>query len=196
MTVEYGLQNMKMHIQWAESCIRRLQEDADWSWRLISASAARLKDRKGVRGLWRFWQSMEALRAAAAIPGSWPGAFWKGWERGWQGKGLRAQRPRSQDGWTEETGIEIEEIQVNRLEIRPCLGCFSCWDKTPGKCCIQDDMREVIQKLLWADVTVWSFPLYYYLTGSCSLPRFCYHYTPYGYLIVYILYPLWVFVNV
>lgn len=79
-----------------------------------------------------------------------------------QGKGLRAQRPRSQDGWTEETGIEIEEIQVNRLEIRPCLGCFSCWDKTPGKCCIQDDMREVIQKLLWADVTVWSFPLYYY----------------------------------
>ncbi len=29
MTVEYGLQNMKMHIQWAESCIRRLQEDAD-----------------------------------------------------------------------------------------------------------------------------------------------------------------------
>lgn len=62
--------------------------------------------------------------------------------------------------WAEET--EIQEIQVSRLEIRPCLGCFSCWDKTPGNCCIQDDMREVIQKLLWADVTVWSFPLYYY----------------------------------
>lgn len=57
---------------------------------------------------------------------------------------------------------EIEEIQVNRLDIRPCLGCFSCWNKTPGTCCIQDDMSEVIRKLLWADVTIWSFPLYYY----------------------------------
>lgn len=58
--------------------------------------------------------------------------------------------------------FEAEEIEVGRLDIRPCLGCFACWDKTPGNCCIQDDMREVIGKLLWADVTIWSFPLYYY----------------------------------
>ncbi|MDD6492023.1 MAG: NAD(P)H-dependent oxidoreductase [Firmicutes bacterium] len=59
-------------------------------------------------------------------------------------------------------GVQVEEIQVNRLDIKPCLGCFSCWDKTPGKCCIQDDMQEIISKLLWADVTIWSFPLYYF----------------------------------
>lgn len=58
--------------------------------------------------------------------------------------------------------VHIEELQVNRLNIKPCLGCFSCWNKTPGKCCIQDDMQEVIAKLLWADVTIWSFPLYYF----------------------------------
>lgn len=58
--------------------------------------------------------------------------------------------------------FEAEEIQVNQKDIRPCLGCFSCWSKTPGVCCIQDDMREVIQKLLWADITLWSFPLYYF----------------------------------
>lgn len=58
--------------------------------------------------------------------------------------------------------VQTEEIQVSRLELKPCLGCFSCWDKTPGQCCIQDDMAEVITKLLWADVTIWSFPLYYY----------------------------------
>lgn len=62
----------------------------------------------------------------------------------------------------EEASLEIEEIQVNRMEIQPCLGCFSCWSKTPGSCCIEDDMQRVIQKLLWADVTIWSFPLYYY----------------------------------
>lgn len=58
--------------------------------------------------------------------------------------------------------FETEELRVNQLEIHPCLGCFSCWGKTPGSCCIQDDMSQVIQKLLWADVTIWSFPLYYF----------------------------------
>lgn len=61
-----------------------------------------------------------------------------------------------------ESTFEVEEIFVNRQEIRPCLGCFSCWSKTPGICCIQDDMQDVIRKLLWADVTIWSFPLYYF----------------------------------
>ncbi len=58
--------------------------------------------------------------------------------------------------------LEMREVAVNRLNIRPCLGCFSCWNKTPGKCCITDDMAGVIENMLWADVTVWSFPLYYF----------------------------------
>lgn len=57
---------------------------------------------------------------------------------------------------------EIRELAVGCLNIRPCLGCFSCWSKTPGQCCISDDMEQVIQKLLWADITIWSFPLYYF----------------------------------
>lgn len=57
---------------------------------------------------------------------------------------------------------EMETVYVNRLSIHPCLGCFSCWNKTPGKCCIQDDMQEIIEKLIWADIIVWSFPLYYF----------------------------------
>ena len=56
--------------------------------------------------------------------------------------------------------VFVEEIQVNRLELKSCLGCFSCWNKTPGECVIKDDMKSVIDKFLWADVTVWSFPLY------------------------------------
>lgn len=56
----------------------------------------------------------------------------------------------------------LEELQVNRLDIRPCLGCFSCWSKTPGQCCIHDDMSGVLEKLLRADVVIWSFPLYYF----------------------------------
>lgn len=57
---------------------------------------------------------------------------------------------------------EIETLNIGSLNIKPCLGCFSCWNKTPGECCIHDDMRGVIDKILWADVVVWSFPLYYF----------------------------------
>lgn len=58
--------------------------------------------------------------------------------------------------------VEVREMAVNHLDVRPCMGCFSCWNKTPGKCCITDDMGGVIENMLWADVTVWSFPLYYF----------------------------------
>ena len=57
---------------------------------------------------------------------------------------------------------EIETLNIGSLNIKPCLGCFSCWSKTPGECCIRDDMQGVINKILWANVVVWSFPLYYF----------------------------------
>lgn len=57
---------------------------------------------------------------------------------------------------------EIFETDLTQADIKPCSGCFSCWNKTPGKCCIKDDMQTVLEKMLWADVTIWSFPLYYY----------------------------------
>lgn len=57
---------------------------------------------------------------------------------------------------------EIETLNIGSLNLKPCLGCFSCWNKTPGECCIHDDMQGVIDKILWADVVVWSFPLYYF----------------------------------
>ncbi len=66
------------------------------------------------------------------------------------------------EGMTGGEAAETREMAVSRLNIRPCLGCFSCWNKTPGKCCISDDMAGVIENMLWADVTVWSFPLYYF----------------------------------
>lgn len=62
----------------------------------------------------------------------------------------------------EDRTAEIRERAVCKMDIHPCLGCFSCWNRTPGKCCIQDDMEQVIRDLLWADLTVWSFPLYYF----------------------------------
>ena len=57
---------------------------------------------------------------------------------------------------------EIEQLDVLKLDIKGCRGCFACWKSTPGKCCIRDDMTSVLLKFLWADVIIYSFPLYYF----------------------------------
>lgn len=68
----------------------------------------------------------------------------------------------TQEEGTRGQAPTVETLSVSSLNIKPCLGCFSCWSKTPGTCCIHDDMQGVIDKILWADVVVWSFPLYYF----------------------------------
>jgi multimeric flavodoxin WrbA len=55
-----------------------------------------------------------------------------------------------------------ETIAVADTKIAPCLGCFSCWRKTPGVCVIHDDMGEVSSKIIAADIIIWVFPLYYF----------------------------------
>lgn len=57
---------------------------------------------------------------------------------------------------------EIERLDISKMDIQPCLGCFSCWKDTLGECCIHDDMQMILSRLLWADLTIWSFPLYYF----------------------------------
>ena len=57
---------------------------------------------------------------------------------------------------------EVHECCIRDKNIKSCLGCFACWNKTPGTCCLGDDMADVIADLLWADVIIWSFPLYYF----------------------------------
>ncbi len=66
------------------------------------------------------------------------------------------------DGLKQASDVELREVAVSRLTVKPCLGCFSCWNRTPGTCCIQDDMPGVIENMLWAEVVIWSFPLYYF----------------------------------
>ncbi len=57
---------------------------------------------------------------------------------------------------------QIEYIHVGECKIEHCKGCFACWNKTPGKCIIRDDMDNILAKLIAVDSIIWSFPLYYY----------------------------------
>jgi multimeric flavodoxin WrbA len=41
--------------------------------------------------------------------------------------------------WADGKGHEISFAIASSLELKPCLGCFGCWLKTPGLCVIKDD---------------------------------------------------------
>lgn len=57
-------------------------------------------------------------------------------------------------------GATVETINVYDLNVKPCLGCFTCWVKTPGECVQRDDMDTVLPKLAEADIVVFGTPVY------------------------------------
>ena len=57
---------------------------------------------------------------------------------------------------------DAEIIDVCKLDIKGCIGCFTCWTKTPGECVLKDDMKNILPKIIAADVVIWSYPLYYF----------------------------------
>ncbi len=63
-------------------------------------------------------------------------------------------------GFPESVGIET--VELHKLDIKPCLGCYSCWGKTNGRCVINDDMQALREKILSADIIIESFPLYFF----------------------------------
>lgn len=63
-------------------------------------------------------------------------------------------------------GHNIDIVNIRSMNINHCNGCFACWNVTPGKCVIDDDMNDIIEKYIKADIIIWSFPLYYYSMPS------------------------------
>ena len=60
-----------------------------------------------------------------------------------------------------ESGNEVEKIRVAEKKIGYCSACYFCRDHG-GACAIKDDMAEVLQKMIDADVIVLSSPVYFY----------------------------------
>jgi multimeric flavodoxin WrbA len=59
-----------------------------------------------------------------------------------------------------DAGADVELLHVKDLDIHPCLGCFACWIKTPGRCVQEDDMAALLARLREADIWVLATPLY------------------------------------
>ncbi|MEJ2642609.1 MAG: NAD(P)H-dependent oxidoreductase [Desulfosarcinaceae bacterium] len=69
-------------------------------------------------------------------------------------------------------GAEVETINLRDKKIKSCIGCFTCWTKSPGKCMHKDDMtNEIFSKYLAADIAVHATPLYFH-TMNGAMSRF------------------------
>ncbi|MDD5496496.1 MAG: flavodoxin family protein, partial [Candidatus Omnitrophica bacterium] len=80
----------------------------------------------------------------------------------------------------QKAGAATENILLAKKKIKHCIGCFTCWTKTPGKCVIKDDMEGLLKKYMDSDIVVMATPLYVdHVTGIMkdfmdrSLPLVC-----------------------
>ena len=57
-------------------------------------------------------------------------------------------------------GHEVEKISLVGKNIQFCKGCLGC--QKLRRCVINDDVNDIMAKVLQADVICWATPIYYY----------------------------------
>lgn len=74
----------------------------------------------------------------------------------------------------EESGHQVEIIDVCKLKVNPCIGCVRCGYEGP---CVQKDDNAIVRSaLLDTDMVVFATPLYYYGMSAqlkIVVDRFC-----------------------
>jgi multimeric flavodoxin WrbA len=66
-----------------------------------------------------------------------------------------------------DAGADVEVVSLREKKIKNCIGCFTCWTKTPGLCVHKDDMtNELFPKWLASDLVVYATPLYYHTVNA------------------------------
>ena len=73
------------------------------------------------------------------------------------------------EGLTVDGEHSVEIVHIVEKTIGHCTGCYYCWTYTPGRCVLRDDMTEVLQSYLTADLVIWSSPIHSF--GISSLAK-------------------------
>lgn len=56
----------------------------------------------------------------------------------------------------EAKGHQVERFILREMDIHQCIGCWSCWWKTPGRCVFKDDAEILYPKMVHTDRLVFT----------------------------------------
>ena len=71
-----------------------------------------------------------------------------------------------------DAGAQVDIIDLRSKKVKNCIGCFTCWTRTPGACAHRDDMsEELYPKFIELDLAVLATPLYHF-TMNASMKAF------------------------
>ncbi|MCF8114671.1 MAG: NAD(P)H-dependent oxidoreductase [Desulfotignum sp.] len=66
-----------------------------------------------------------------------------------------------------EEGAEVEVVNIFKKKINYCIGCFTCWSKTPGECVHKDDMtKDLFPRYMASDLCIMATPLFHYTLNA------------------------------
>jgi len=81
----------------------------------------------------------------------------------------------------ESAGAETELIHIRKLDLEACIGCYTCWVRTPGECIHKDkdSMVGAMKSYNTADLVIFGTPLYHFTMSGImktfidrTLPRY------------------------
>jgi multimeric flavodoxin WrbA len=53
----------------------------------------------------------------------------------------------------------VTNLILKEMDIKNCTGCFDCWVKTPGRCPIQDESRQICEAYINSDLVLFASPI-------------------------------------
>jgi multimeric flavodoxin WrbA len=65
---------------------------------------------------------------------------------------------------SQESGVNIKQIELRKKRIADCIGCYQCYKE--DKCSIKDDMINIHDEIIKSDLLIFASPLYWWgVTG-------------------------------
>ncbi len=65
-----------------------------------------------------------------------------------------------------EQTTQVNTFHLADMKIHQCIGCWSCWWKTPGLCAIKDDAEPIMKAVIHSDMVVFASPVIAGFTSS------------------------------
>jgi multimeric flavodoxin WrbA len=59
----------------------------------------------------------------------------------------------------ENNGNQVKQFDLASLDVHYCIGCWSCWLKTPGLCVFRDATDSILSEIVQADLLIFAAPL-------------------------------------